>query len=194
MSQSLEGLVPFGFVTRAHGIKGELRVYSQLADLNSFAALDQVFIEIQKSTPRPFSVEVFRIQTKDQVLFRLKGIDNRNEAELLAGAAVLIDQKWIPIPEPGQYSYRDLVGFDLHDTQLGFLENIKGILELPAQDAFQIYIDGYEVLIPIVEDWIELVDLEAQNITMRLPNGMVDVYVEGYSKRDRSAPSEQAAE
>jgi len=194
MSLSPDGLVPFGFITRAHGIKGELRVYSQLADLKSFAALDVVYIEIQKSTPRPYPVEVFRIQTKDQVLLRLKGINDRNAAELLAGVAVWIESKWIPEPDSDNYNHHDLVGFDLHDTQLGFLESIKGVLELPAQDAFQIYIDGYEVLIPIVEDWIESVDFDAKNITMRLPNGMVDVYVEGYSKRDRSKPPDEAAE
>lgn len=98
-----------GKIGAAHGIKGEVRITSftenpeGLADYGTF------------ETDRPglsITVEAARLN-KNVLIARLKGIRDRNSAEVLNGVSLFIDRSRLPDPEDeDDFYHTDLIGLD----------------------------------------------------------------------------------
>lgn len=180
----------FGRVLKAHGIRGELRISADVDSVEPYGKVDTLYLALKNQQPRPFSVEVLRWQAGATALVKLKSVNTRNESELLAGAEIFLDEKWLPALEEDEFYYHDVIGFDLVDLSRGPLGPVQDVLELPAQDVFQIFIDSVEVLVPIVDDWIEAVDFEAKRIEVDLPPGLIELFLEDKPRLKKEGESE----
>ena len=58
-------------------------------------------------------------------------------------------------------------------------ENLKSIIEYPAQPLFQIMNGGTEILVPVIDQVIKKVDRENGTIYISAPNGLIDLYMDG---------------
>jgi 16S rRNA processing protein RimM len=168
----------FGYVARAHGIRGEIRIQSDVDDPSVYTSLEILHLGKEQDNLRTHAVESFRWLDHGAAIVKLRKVESRNEAELLTGLRIYLDQKHLPQLEEGSFYYHDVIGFELVDSRHGPLSAITDIIELPAQDVFQLHIDGIEVLVPIVDDWIKLVDFEAGKIEVNVPEGLIDLYLE----------------
>ena len=103
-------------------------------------------------------------------LVQLEGIATRNEAEALRGAVVTVD--------------RDALDLDDEDVLLGDLVGCKVVLRDgtpwgevaaidpgPMQDRLVIHDNGVERLVPLVDELVPKIDLDAGVITVDPPEG-----------------------
>ena len=176
----------FGYVARAHGIRGEVRIQSDVDDPSAYTSLESLHLGKEAHDIRAYAVESLRWLDHGAAIVKLRQVASRNEAELLAGLRIYLDNKLLPHVEEGGFYYHDVIGFELIDGRHGLVSTITDIIELPAQDVFQLHIDGVEVLVPIVDAWIKRVDFEAGKIEVNLPEGLIDLYLEDRPKKARS--------
>jgi 16S rRNA processing protein RimM len=153
--------VPIGFVLRAHGIKGFLRVRGG----DSILSVSKLYVADQP-------MKVLRAQRdKDEFLVELDGIADRDAAEMLKGAELSVERDQLPQPAGDELYLADLVGcrvFDLAGADLGQVVTV----ESGAQD--RLIIRGattWELPYPLVVS----VDVAGRRIVCDPPEGLVDL-------------------
>ncbi|MCD8539827.1 MAG: hypothetical protein LRY55_08720 [Leadbetterella sp.] len=66
----------------------------------------------------------------------------------------------------------------MHEVSSGTrIGKLRAIYESTGQDLFAIEAEDKEVLVPIVDDFIHRIDHENQKIEVKLPEGLLDVYM-----------------
>lgn len=105
-----------GTIGAAHGIKGEVRIASHTQDPEAIASYGPL------ETSRPglvVTIEKARLN-KTVLIARLKGIRDRNQAELLNGVELYIDRDRLPEHEDDDDFYHaDLIGLDARLDESG---------------------------------------------------------------------------
>ncbi|SMQ86006.1 16S rRNA processing protein RimM [Devosia lucknowensis] len=98
-----------GTIGAAHGIKGEVRIASHTEDPGDIASYGPL------ATNRPgltVTIESARLQ-KTVLIARLKGVNDRNAAELLNGVELYVDRSQLPeIDDEDDFYHADLIGLD----------------------------------------------------------------------------------
>jgi 16S rRNA processing protein RimM len=153
-----------GYVARAHGLSGEVRVHLHAHDGTSLLGVDHIYLdgsEMAIESARP---------NGDAVLLLLEGIGDRNAAEALRGKKVEIDRDAVPL-EPGEYLLADLPGCTVIDTAGVELGKIVEVMAGP-QPILVIHGDGRERLLPAVPTFVLEVDTAARRVTVELPEDL----------------------
>jgi 16S rRNA processing protein RimM len=107
---------------------------------------------------------VRRSGTDAKPILRLRGLDTREAVEALRGEPLLADRAAAPPLEEDEFWADDLVGLRVVDgeREVGVVERVR---ELPSCEVLEVG----ELLIPLIEDAVRDVDLDA---------GVVDVDLE----------------
>ena len=96
-----------GVVLKPQGIRGELKVKPYTDTAEDFAAFRRVFLDGEE-------YKVLSVRTGGGAVFLgLRGVADRNAAELLRGKEVVIPPCGAPEPEEGRYYVADLLGCDI---------------------------------------------------------------------------------
>lgn len=107
-------------------------------------------------------------------ILRLAGVDDRDEAEALRGAAILAPRADLPEPAPGEWWIDDLVGLEVVSDEGDTLGRLEEVLRLPANDVYVVRSDRGEILLPAIDDVIVAVDLGAGRMTVHLLPGLIE--------------------
>jgi len=157
--------VQIGYVVRAHGVRGLVRVRAG----DSLVSLERVFVGGEER--RVLGVR----RERGDYLVELEGVGDRAGADTLRGALIEVEREALPPPEAGELYVADLVGcgvVDLGGTVLGVVSEVfhsgaHEVLVVARQGGTQSYI-------PFVEPIIREVDLEGWRIVCDPPEGLVE--------------------
>ena len=161
-----EKLVEIGVVGRAHGIAGELHVFLHNPDSVILETLDSVLLRLVSGGLKSVVIESLRMSPKSRIL-RFKGVTNRTEAEQLKGAKVLVPRSMLPALDANssdeEFYVADLIGAEAWEggVQIGVVTASR-----PQGDVELITVTGNqtEVEVPLVEDFVDSLDLGAGKI------------------------------
>lgn len=161
-----------GQIVNTFGIKGFVKIYPYVDDIQRFDDLKKVYIKMKKQETE-LEIEEVKYQ-KNMVLVKFKGIETVEQAELLRNAYVEIDRKdAIPLEE-GQYFIADLLGLEVYlDTgeKLGILDDI---FNTGSNDIYVVKNElGKQFLLPYIDDVIKNIDIENKKITVHLIEGLI---------------------
>jgi len=189
--------IEIGLVGRPHGLRGEVGVdfWADSPDL----LRGTLWLRPGRGAPRPHTVAaVRRHQGRPLVLF--EGIADRSAAETLRGMHVLAPKDRLPEPGEDEVYLHELLGLRvlLHDTgaPLGTLDDVQ----MPGgQEVWSIRTpDGKEVLLPAVEEFVASIDLDAGEVRITPPPGLIELYLETPTKpgagESADMPGNDAAE
>ena len=171
-----EDAVLVGVIARTHGNRGEVIVNSQ-TDFSEerFREGAQLMTRLQDGSPATMEVATMRMhQGRPVILF--KGIASMNDAELLAGRELRVaeDDGAAERLAEGEYYHRDLIGCEVI-TESG--EPIGQVTAIDGdRSATRLVVKSRrnEVLIPLA-DAICTVDVKAKRITVRPPDGLLEL-------------------
>ena len=154
-------VIEIGVVARAHGIRGEVRVHLHNP---ASTALDDA--EVLWLGEREYAIESAR-PVAGAYLVALAGVEDRNAAEALRGRPVWVARDDIDLDE-GELLLADLVGcrVELPD---GSEWGVVSGLELGAQDRLVIRQGEVERLLPVVDEFLLDIDVEARRIVVDPP-------------------------
>ena len=163
-----------GNITKPFGYKGQMVFYLDVDSPQDYADLDSVFIET-KTGLVPYFFKVDNINgNKAVVTFEDLTPD---EAHALAGHDLYLPLDLLPKLTGNQFYFHEVIGFRVVDSQYGDIGTLQSIIEYPAQPLFQIDKDGKEILIPIIDPVIKLVDRENKTLHIDAPNGLIELYL-----------------
>jgi 16S rRNA processing protein RimM len=156
--------VEIGRIARAHGIRGEVVIAthdpgSDLLDRQSTLWIGGVAREVvqARSTPRGWLVQ-------------LAGVATRNAAEALRGQVVEVDRAALQLDED-DVLLDDLIGCRVQrvdGTPWGTIAAVEGGM----QDRLVIHDGDIERQLPLVDEFVTDIDLEAGVVTVDPPEGL----------------------
>lgn len=165
-----------GKITKTHALKGEFIIFLDVDVPEYYSKLEAIFLEI-KGQLVPYIIEELQVRGRKSIL-KLEDINSIEEAEPLVNAPVWLPLSALPELKGNQFYYHDVIGYEIHDTSSGTLiGKLKAIYESTGQDLFAIEADDKEVLVPIVDEFIQKIDRENQKIEVKLPEGLLDIYM-----------------
>lgn len=156
-------MIAIGKIVKTVGLKGELKLYPYAAD-PSFYEGCTVYIE-----DKPYTLEQLRFQ-KGMAFVVLKGIEHIEQAEALVGHEMTMRREDIVLEED-EYFHADLIGLDVVDEQGQPLGTVKEILSPSSQELLVVQGER-EIYIPLVEQFVEDIDLTERRIRVRLMEGL----------------------
>ncbi|MFH1861727.1 MAG: ribosome maturation factor RimM [bacterium] len=163
----LEQFIEIARIVKPQGLKGELRVRSYTStpfELNRYRTF---YYSKGSNDVYPLQIEWMRCLPKLAVL-KFKGVDDRSSAEELRDQILYIHQNDLPQTEENEYFIRDLVGLQVYSEAGDFIGTLTEVLELPANDVYQIQRDGEELLIPAISTVVLKIDLALSKMIIRL--------------------------
>ncbi|MCK5784229.1 MAG: 16S rRNA processing protein RimM [Desulfobacterales bacterium] len=172
-------LLPIGKITGVHGIKGDIKVYSYAESLTSFESVIAIDgpILLRDSTGFESHFTAIRVKPHQQkILLSLKEITNRNMAQSLVGAEIIISPANLPELEDGTYYWFELIGLDVFTTDDIYIGRVESIIPTGSNDVYVVKnpdekIDT-ETLIPALKSIVLSIDLAQNKITVDLPEGL----------------------
>ena len=164
-----------GIVSRKHGFKGDVNIKINVSSSEEFKKLDHLFIEINRSLV-PFFISDFRFKNNDFALVKFEDVNNDQEAQALIGKAIYAPLEFLPQNEAD--SLLAFIHFSVIDAQHGNIGKITNIINHASQNLFEIHFNEKEILIPIVENYIQKVDTDSKTIHLNTPKGLIDLLLE----------------
>ena len=165
----------FGKITKTHGLKGELTVKLDVANPGDFKDLRYLLIE-EKGNLIPYFIDYQKI-SGDKMFVQLQDVKKMDIAVTFIGKAVFLPNEMLPELDEDEFYYDEIKGFKLIDKVKGEIGEISDVLEYPTQSVIQVMRDGKEILIPIHDDIIEKVDKKSKTLTVKAPEGLIDMYL-----------------
>jgi len=165
----------FGKITKTHGLKGEVTIKLDVANPADFAELRYVLIE-DRGNLIPYFIENQKING-DKMFVQFQDVTRVEQAAAFLGKAVFLPNEMMPELDEDEFYYKEIVGFKLVDMVKGEIGEISDVLEYPTQAVIQVMKDGKEILIPIHDDIIQKVNKKAKTLTVKAPEGLIDMYL-----------------
>lgn len=167
----VETLVSVGRVVKPHGIRGAFKVAPLIERTDRIIKALKVFVRTGESAGMWMDVEWGRVQGESIVL-KLKGIDDRNQAEEYRKADIQLPEIDDDVLPEGTYIASSLIGFHAVSEDGKTIGTVVDILNMPAQDVFVVKSEKGEILIPAVKAFIVHVDVEAKRIIISWIEGL----------------------
>lgn len=173
-----ETMIQVGFVFRAHGMQGELKVNPELTDDPArFEELETVYIGQSPHAVTRHEIASVRYQETKRgttVILGLADVDSRTAAEAIMKLKVFAAEEDLEFGE-NEIFVDDLVGLDVVTEAGDPLGTVANYMEMPAQDVFVVHRpDRGEAMIPAVDDFIVEVDLDGGKLVVRPIDGLLE--------------------
>ncbi|OCG17853.1 ribosome maturation factor RimM [Gilliamella sp. Fer1-1] len=166
-----ENLIVVGKLGSSYGIRGWLRIFSftELPD----SIFDYTPWYIQRAGQwQEVIVESFKPHNHDMIV-KLKGIDDRDQANALTNIEVFVDAEKLPALNNGDFYWKDLIGCRVKTVNGYDLGQVTDLMETGSNDVLVVKAnlkDAFgttERLIPFVDDqFIKQVDLVTKMIVV----------------------------
>lgn len=165
-SSEQEDVLVLGLVTKAHGVRGCIKVLP-------FGPESEIILKIKKiflKSPETGKLKEFEILTSSKhkrfFLIQLKGVTNINEADALKNWLVCVPMPEHPNLSEDEYYYHELIDMQAYSASGEFLGKIEGFMETPAHDVIVIRNKRKELLLPMIDGVLVEVDKNAKKVVL----------------------------
>lgn len=164
-----------GKITRRHGLAGNVILKLDTDQPEFYKNLESIFVEINGLLV-PFFINKLGFAKRDTL-----NISFKNSTETLVeqsiGKNVFLPLSTLPELQGTQFYYHEVIGFQIIDQDQNNYGLIKEINDQIAQHYFILNLNGKEVIVPIIKDWILDVNREDKIIKMQIPTGLLEIYL-----------------
>lgn len=171
-----ENCYQLGFVIKPHGIVGDVYIYLDVDAPQEYKKLESVFIEINNKLV-PFFISAIAVRGL-KALVHFEGCDSLNQAEMLKSKKIYLPLETLPELEGDQFYYHEILGYTVVDKNDGPLGKVVNVYSRSGQDLLAMNYKNKEVLIPITGEIIGKADTERLELSVDLPNGLLELYLE----------------
>jgi 16S rRNA processing protein RimM len=159
-----DDLIVIGKIVSVHGVRGEVKVFSFTDPIDNLLDYKSWTLKRDGDVRQ---VELAQGRSQNKVLVaKLKGLDDREEARLLAGFDICIPRSLLPDLTDDEYYWYQLKGLKVIDHLGQLLGSIDHLLETGANDVMVVKpcagsLDDRERLLPYTAQCVLSVDLAA---------------------------------
>lgn len=150
----------------AHGVRGEVRLWPFTED--PLAVLRYGALET-KDGARKLEVASARV-VKDHLVAKLKGVDDRDEAEKLNNIELYVARALLPKTDAGEFYHADLIGLAAVSLGGEAIGKVIAVHNYGAGDILEIAPEhGPTLLLPFSNAVVPKVDIESGTLTIDPP-------------------------
>lgn len=161
-------LVAIGRVVKPQGRKGEVLVQPLSDRPDRFPALRAAYVPGAGGGSREVRVESCWPH-KGRFVLKLEGVGSIDEAEAYRGLELRIGEEDLAALPPGSYYHHQLKGLRVVDPEGRGLGVAADLLETGASPVLVVRGPAGELLVPLAEDFVRRVDLEAGTMVVAVP-------------------------
>lgn len=163
MNKNTPQLVMIGEIVRSHGLQGTVKVRTAAEGSEQFGTLSKVLLQIGPNRLGEYVIE--RLQRgHDGVFIKFREVNDRDQAELLRGAQIMVAPAECPPLAPGEFYHFDIIGLPVYTEAGKYLGEIVEVERCPANDVWVIRSDSGETLVPAIDTVIQQVDLANRRV------------------------------
>jgi 16S rRNA processing protein RimM len=163
-----EELVLIARIGKPHGIRGEVSIQSFSNDNNRFKKLKRVILRMPSGELAERSVTSVRLLPTG-ILLTFEGVEDRDAAETLRNAEILIPESERPKLPKGRAYYDEIIGMSVIDDETGSVIGIvKNVLDMPAGDVFVLDLNGIEHLVTNAGEEVRKIDVAKKELRVTL--------------------------
>lgn len=164
-----------GYLQKPHGIKGGISLVFEPQYELSLENEPTLFLEMDGLlVPYFFADDGIRIRSSELAIIHLGWVKDEIDARKICGSSVYLKDQDFIVPEE-ELTIHHLVGFELHDENIGRVGRIEKVEDFGGNLLFMLSFQGKEVLIPFNDDLLISLDEEKKTISMQCPDGIFDL-------------------
>ena len=169
-----ESVYKIGKIGKPHGVDGEVAFHFD-DDVFDRTDADYLVLDIDGILV-PFFIDEYRFKTDETALVRFADIDTQDKARTLTGCEVYFPREHSD-SDGDSLSWAEIVGYHVVDAESGkTVGEIRSVDDSTINTLFELVTnDGNDLLIPASDELISDVDTEQHNITMKLPEGLLEL-------------------
>ena len=165
-----EDVYKIGRLGKAHGVKGEVSFQFD-DDIFDTADADYLILDIDGILV-PFFLEEYRFRNDSLALVKFCNVDTQQRASELTGCDVYFPRSMADETSEGP-SLASLVGFDIVEADTNEKVGTIAAIDDTTQNILFELEDG--TLIPASDDLITDINTQQRQITMQIPEGLLDI-------------------
>ncbi|MCF7804990.1 MAG: ribosome maturation factor RimM [Candidatus Marinimicrobia bacterium] len=150
--------VCIGKVLRPVGVEGAVKIqnYSDITD--RYTSIQEIYIGPTTELAIPYRVDTVEYRGKDIVL-QLEDHGNIEGVEHLRGYFCYLPRLEDEALDEDEFFVDELIGLTVENTDRVEIGQVKDIIQAPANDVLVINSQGDEILLPMVQEFIQEVNL-----------------------------------
>lgn len=176
---TIDDCYQLGYIVKTHGLKGELQIYLDVDSPNEYQNLESVFV-LQGQQLVPFFIDSMSNLNGAKAIIGFEDVETLESAQALKGSELYLPLSSLPELSDKEFYLHEIVGYRLLDSNtddtVGVINNV---IESGPQLLFSVLTESdVEVLIPYTESLLQSIDKESRCITLNVPEGLIDIYLE----------------
>ena len=165
-----------GKITKKYSFKGEVLLKIDTDQPSYYKKIKSLFIHKENKLTL-HKIEVARFHKDSLLRLKFEGINSEKEANSIINCDIYLPINNLPILTGNKFYYHDVINYLIIDEDFGEIGKIISIKENISQDLFVIDHNKNEVLIPIHDEFIVEVDKKKNQIIVKTPEGLIDLYI-----------------
>ena len=167
-----DGHVAIGEIARPHGVQGELRLKLYNPDSDLLARRPRLRLRLGDGSLREATITSAR-EVNKAILVRLADVEDRDAAEALRGAEILVPREAFPALEDGEFYACDIEGARAVMSSGEEVGTVTGLASYPTCDVLVIErSSGGRVEVPLLDAYVGVVDAAAGKVEIRTLDGL----------------------
>ena len=165
--------VPVGRVTRAHGLKGELKFHLFVYGEQVVRGFRRVLLGDEPGQEKEFQIESIRGKGAPFII-KFKGVNSVDEVKPLMGQTVYAaadDFKRLP---EGKFYWFEVEGLSVYDEERKFYGTIEELIQTGSNDVYVVREGNKELLLPVIDSVVKSVDLKNRKLIFHAIEGLVE--------------------
>ncbi len=169
-----ESIVYVAKIIKPHGLKGEVNVFPLTDFMDRFEKGQTLLLKTDQSrTLAKLLIESSSIGPK-AVRVKFKGVDDRNQAEAIAGSFLAVFESDRHELEEGSFWLDQIIGLDVFTLSNEKVGQVVEVLQSQANDIYVVASDSKRFLIPAVKEIINSIDPGKGRVIIDPPDGLLE--------------------
>jgi len=164
------GHLQIGIISKPHGISGALNLQVTPGMAERIMEDSPLFIEIDGQRI-PFYIEEILLADNDHLIVKLEFIDAIESAGNYTGCKIYIESEdtvGVQVTD-----LEKLLGYTAVDETKNFRATVKDFFEQNQNRILVLDFDGKEIMVPVADEVLTLVDHTRKIIQLNLPEGLI---------------------
>lgn len=163
-------------ISSTHGLRGEVKIYPIVTPPDLMCQLKTLFLKTSNNSWQKVSINKLRPYKKELWLLDVNEWTTIEDAEAFIGSDFFVPKADLPPLPTDTYYIGDLIGCEVRKDTGEVVGELFDVLETGANDIYVIRtIDGKELLLPAVKEFILKICLDKKLIVVSIPVGLEEL-------------------
>lgn len=170
--QEDEDLISIGYITKTHGIKGDIKIIPLTDIPERYNNLERVYVYPKDGKMRIYCIGKVK-NVKGGIVLSFSPPVTMSEGEGLVGGYIKIPAEELPVLEKNRYYEFEIVGMDVFSEDGKYIGRIEDIFSTGSNDVYVVKDGETEYLIPAVHYVVKSVDVAGKRMIISMVEGLL---------------------